>query len=49
MKKIFTSLCATLLICFTLSTPLGKISSIPSLTGDLGISTYGFYLAIEGQ
>lgn len=49
MKKVFTSLCATLLISSTLLSPLGKISNTPSLTGNTGISTYGFHLAIEDQ
>lgn len=49
MNKIFTGLCAALLLSFTLLTPLGETSNTLSHTGNMGISTLGFYRAIEGQ
>lgn len=47
MKKFFTGLCVTSLICFTFLAPLEKTSNVSFR--DIGASTYGFYLAIEGQ
>lgn len=47
MKTFFTGLCVTSLICFTFLAPLGKTSNVSFR--DIGASTYGFYLAIEGQ